>query len=470
MYHTEGIRTSENHRRPFQAGILRRRGNTPNRLAPNDDNSWWPGLQSFAGWDPADRDKRRLVGACPACGDPDSVGLDTDIPGQRLLHDVPTVPLGPAHLRQRRGGNPLPACVVVSTVDKITAFSRNGELTSFNHGPRMRCPDHGWYTHAACVVQSCSTIASTHTTPTGFRDPTPSLWIQDELHLVREDLGVFAGHYHTLLAELASGTGHEPSKVIAATATIEQYEDQLTQVYGRRPAAVPGRRSNLAAIVLHRDHGRPAAYLLRAPACRWWHGQSGPRRGDHEELIEAVHHLTDDPAPLLAALAAEGLDLTAAQARDLLFAYELALCYINAKAHGCRPGRHLPAVRGPHKRGLRPVNAVYLRVKPHLGSWPVSWRRSRATPSPRPAATEYAAMVGTSVLSHGIDLDRLNFEVLAGMPPSYAQYIQATARAGRAHVGLVVSVFDRVTAERPRCTRAFATTHGALESMVEPVR
>jgi hypothetical protein len=78
-------------------------------------------------------------------------------------------------------------------------------------------------------------------------------------------------------------------------------------------------------------------------------------------------------------------------------------------------------------------------------------------------------MVGTSVVSHGVDLDRLNFEILAGMPPTYAHYIQATARAGRSHVGLVIDIFDRNNRRETSMFQSFLTTHAALERMVEPV-
>ena len=64
-------------------------------------------------------------------------------------------------------------------------------------------------------------------------DPVPALIIQDELHLIREELGAFESHYEGLLAELQrSSTSEMPSKILAATATIEQYENELSQVYG----------------------------------------------------------------------------------------------------------------------------------------------------------------------------------------------------------------------------------------------
>jgi hypothetical protein len=53
-------------------------------------------------------------------------------------------------------------------------------------------------------------------------DPGFSFLIQDELHLLRESLGNFDAHYETLLQTLQVGHGGQPSKVLAATATIKK--------------------------------------------------------------------------------------------------------------------------------------------------------------------------------------------------------------------------------------------------------
>jgi hypothetical protein len=72
------------------------------------------------------------------------------------------------------------------------------------------------------------------------KDPVPALTVQDEMHLLKEELGAFSGHYEGLIAELQrGGPSGLPTKVLAASATIEQFEDQLRQIYGRIPRAFP---------------------------------------------------------------------------------------------------------------------------------------------------------------------------------------------------------------------------------------
>lgn len=471
LHHAEAARAAENIAGdPFSLGYFVGAGNTPNRLAYPDTHGWWPGLTEFARKSVTDRDSKRLVGACPACGNKNSVGLDCDLTDQRLLHVCRdcghTLPIHASDDEVTR----YQSSVIVSTVDKICAFARNGQLTAINRGPLARCPQHGWYTHRNCIAKDCSTNPATHTAPTGFKDPTPALWVQDELHLVREELGVFAAHYHTLLAELARGAGNEPSKVIAATATIEQFEDQLSQVYGRIPRMFPtggGTLDRSFYTALTQDVRR--IYLGVLPA------GGGTVKVDlagdvTARIIGHVHRLTDDPAPVLAAMAAAGVTRTTAEVQSMLFNYELALAYVNSKAHGVAILDDLNRLSEDFiSAGTDQVKSVYLTGETSLGELAAIIAAIQESNTATSRANRIRGLVGTSVVSHGVDLDRVNFEILAGMPPSYAQYIQATARAGRSHVGLVIDIFDRANRRETSMYQSFFTTHAALERMVEPV-
>ena len=54
-----------------------------------------------------------------------------------------------------------------------------------------------------------------------------------------------------------------------------------------------------------------------------------------------------------------------------------------------------------------------------------------------------ASISGTSLISHGIDLERLNVLFVLGMPSTLAYYVQATSRAGRTGVGIVFTGLSR---------------------------
>ena len=60
-------------------------------------------------------------------------------------------------------------------------------------------------------------------------------------------------------------------------------------------------------------------------------------------------------------------------------------------------------------------------------------------------------ITASSMMSHGVDVDRLNSMVVLGLPLTTAEYIQTTARVGRTWPG-VVFVLHKMARERDAST------------------
>jgi hypothetical protein len=78
------------------------------------------------------------------------------------------------------------------------------------------------------------------------------------------------------------------------------------------------------------------------------------------------------------------------------------------------------------------------------------------------------SIVATSAISHGVDVEELNSMFFAGMPSDIAEYIQASSRVGRAHVGfsLLLPVPQR---KRDRyIVETHDIFHRFLERMIQP--
>ena len=73
------------------------------------------------------------------------------------------------------------------------------------------------------------------------------------------------------------------------------------------------------------------------------------------------------------------------------------------------------------------------------------------------------------MVSHGVDIDRLNLMLFNGMPRSMAEYIQASSRVGRAHLGVVFMIFNAVRERDRSHFRYHDKFHEYLDRMVEPV-
>jgi hypothetical protein len=64
--------------------------------------------------------------------------------------------------------------------------------------------------------------------------PAPELIIQDELHLISSALGTIYGVYEIVVDKLCKEAGGNISKIIGATATVRNAEQQCKRLYGRK--------------------------------------------------------------------------------------------------------------------------------------------------------------------------------------------------------------------------------------------
>lgn len=78
-------------------------------------------------------------------------------------------------------------------------------------------------------------------------------------------------------------------------------------------------------------------------------------------------------------------------------------------------------------------------------------------------------VIATSVVSHGVDMHRLNFMVIAGWPKSIAEYMQSSARAGRIEPGIVLTVLNSKVLFQSNVFMDFKDYHVFMDRMVESV-
>ncbi|WP_337236954.1 helicase C-terminal domain-containing protein, partial [Salmonella enterica] len=78
-------------------------------------------------------------------------------------------------------------------------------------------------------------------------------------------------------------------------------------------------------------------------------------------------------------------------------------------------------------------------------------------------------IAASSMMSHGVDIDRLNIMVMLGIPLSTAEFIQATARVGRRYPSLVF-VVHKIGRERDAgIYRSFSQFVSQGDRFVDPV-
>ena len=466
---------------PFRLGFFVGSSNTPNRLSNDisrveDSIDWW--ARELAR-DPELGVLRRTITEClnPDCPGGE-VTLQADVPRVRLLHVCSACGEMPVCVTDEEVFRYLPA-VTVATVDKLAAVGRVPELSHFIAGPAFQCPDHGYFTHHKHVWKDgrpsptadrclaggkCSRGKREYTAVTVY-DPVPALQVQDEMHLLQEELGTFNAHYETLFEHLQRQVGtKKPTKLLAATATVERYDAQVRHLYARRAAVFPApgwsvEESFYTRLSLDTQRIFVGAMPMLREVTEFGSRVQGL-------LHREIERLADDPQASLDWL---GLTPTTTPEQLLaeLFNYELSLGYVNSKRDGDAIANKLDGY--VKEFGGDPLVVRFLSGDNTLNEIADVLRMIDEQRLSNPREQRLRATVGTSVVSHGVDLDRLNMLIMNWMPSNIAGYIQATSRAGRTHVGLVIAGYDRAKLRDRSMFHYFLPHHRFLQELVAPV-
>jgi hypothetical protein len=442
----------------FSLGFFVGRQGTPNRIKRRPE---------AGDPDPNDPDmpgRFQVLLRCPFCGDDVEMRFDQ----ARWTLD---------HLCTSRdcpwGRSPLPfrivddeiyrslPTVVLGTLDKAASMSVQAAMRGFYGAPSGRCPAqcHG-FTYAprsefpnGCLFPGCTAIPGPLAQDNRLYAPT--IRMQDELHLLRDSLGAVDSHYEAVLDALQAHYDSLP-KIIASSATLAGHDEQVEALYRRhsRTFPRPGPRT-----------GRSFWSCDTEQLARRFAGLA-PRGVTLEyatdQLTEALQRVTrravDDPAAIATVI---GVDV--AVMPQLVRNYGVDVVYgTNLK--------DIEAVARSFDTQIqldRPVNAATLTGRTPLDEVRATLAR---LVDPEPDFYERIHLVAaSSMLSHGVDVNRLNVMVMLGLPLSTAEFIQTTSRVGRTYAGLVI-VLHKIGRERDAAVyRTFPSFVAHADRLIDPV-
>jgi hypothetical protein len=281
----------------------------------------------------------------------------------------------------------------------------------------------------------------------------PSLILQDELHLISGPLGSLAAPYDAALDTIIAARGPK-AKRIGSTATIRNAREQVRGLYGRQVAVFPSPAGKWDdAFFFTTDTSSPGrtyvgvmgqGYIKPVVAMAW----------TSAALLQSVREVSLPP---------EALD-----------AYWSLLAYHNSRRE---LGRTLTAARDEIQSRIgvvasSPAVARELKEPLELSANMVKSLGEAIEELERPhKATQPAVdfVPCTSIISVGVDLDRLGIMLVNGQPKLTSEYIQATSRVGRGKVpGLVVSLFSATKPRDRSHYEDFRAYHEAIHRHVEP--
>lgn len=449
----------EGHR--FSLGFLVGSSSTPNRIPPRHD-------PRFSEFDPSDPDmpaRYRVLLHCPFCGNQD---LRMRFSRERwtLDHVCET-----SDCRWGNGALPfrivdneiyrsLPT-VVVGTLDKAANVSMQAAMRCFYGAPSGRCPKpvHG-FTYAprsgspgGCLFPGCSETANPLKQSGDLYAPT--IRMQDELHLLRDSLGAVDSHYEALLDSLQDYYGSVP-KIIASSATLTGHEEQVGALYRRKGRVFPVLGPEAGRSFWSRDTDalarRFAGLAPRGVTLEYATDQLT------ESLQRATRRAVDEPGKVAAQI---GVDT--AVIPQLVLNYGVDVVYGSTLKDVEAAARSFDTQIQLEER----VNSATLTGRTPLDEVRTTLKR---LVDPEPGFYDRLHLIAaSSMLSHGVDIDRLNVMVMLGLPLATAEFIQTTSRVGRVYPGLVI-VLHKIGRERDAAVyRTFPSFVAHADRLIDPV-
>ena len=436
---------------PFSMGFLIGNSSTPNRIPLEKQNEWDP--------DPEDDEmpgQYRVLLECPFC-----FGSDIEMAFDHLHWTLdhrckndgcPWAENGlPFHVVDDEIYRFLPT-VIVGTLDKIASVSIQASMAGLFGPPRAVCSEAGHgHTYAprsarprGCLVPGCD--RPTSPLPMAAARYGPTFRLQDELHLLRDALGAVDAHYEALIDHLQWETTGTRAKILGSSATLSGYEHQVEVLYRRAgrvfPAQGPSASAGFwtsASVDMARTH------VALAPR-----GSTLEFANDRivTVLQSSIRELAAEPDRV-----AQEVGVAAECVPDLVSLFGTNVVYGNTIRDLDAAARSLETQVPVEGR----LNTASL-----TGQTPFDEVREvlDRLQDPEPAFEERVHVVtASSMMSHGVDVDRLNTMVVLGLPLTTAEYIQTTARVGRRWPGLVF-VLHKMARERD------ASTHRAWRQFV----
>jgi hypothetical protein len=376
--------------------------------------------------------------------------------------------------------------VVVATVDKLAQFGQQQRFANLFGRISLMCGRHG----ASFLDIERSRCPAAKALPNGghdsacdgqrvlyppFKDLGPSLLVQDELHLLAEELGTFDAHYETAVMQLAKTLGSRPWKIVAATATITDFEHHALQLYLKdaRQFPAPGPDA-FESFYYELDTDRLGRLFVGVLGVGRKHTPSVTRALSllYQELHMARGFLERAPADMQGATRRYELPPTSEETyRSILFYYELVLTYVLTRKGSDQIAE---AIESRVKRELDEVEpgAGQLRIETFNGSVDMGEMveamrqidRADVLASPE---TRTRGLVTTNIISHGVDVDRFNIIVFAGFTRLVAEYIQASARVGRRFPGISLLIATPQSERDRSIFQRFAKFHEYLDRLID---
>jgi len=361
---------------------------------------------------------------------------------------------------------------IVSTVDKLAGIALNRRTKNLFGGKLDECEaGHGFIPRGdTCEVyindnEQCSN--------SGFEidisfSTSPTLVIQDEMHLIRESFGTIASHFESLLETLSYKLGKKRFKNIAMTATITGAKNQIKHLYHKQTNLFPpipkdGRGNKDFFFKLKKENNSVETH-------RYFVGLKPNLRDNQYASLLTLRYISEyikEVEDNLDKFSSKFL-ITKDQLILLTKNYKNILTYHGKKSDVHSMNYYLDTVTNSKLSNYK-YEPIRLTGDCSLEDIKEIIKKTNTYHDKDENNKSLLVTFATSVVSHGVDIDRWNIMIFQGMPRNTAEYIQALSRIGRRFLGLAFIWFYPQRNRDLSYYKNFYDYHKILEHKVEEV-
>lgn len=349
--------------------------------------------------------------------------------------------------------------VILSTVDKFARLPWDVNTNALFGRVDRKCSRDGYVAIGSENPKHKKTDRLPAATITQVRPfLPPELIIQDELHLITGPLGTVYGAYETIIEDMCTHDGIKP-KYVVSTATIKNASNQTRSLYARKATMqFPPNGFEIGDSFFIRE------IPIKENPFRKYLGLCAPGQSMKTALLRTY-------AIILQTVYTLSLQ---EEYKDVIDPYYSLIGYFNSIRELGGAVRLLqddiPArikrIQKRYNLEKRRYLNKNVEITSRMSSWKIPEKLSQLE-KPYTVADHIDTAVATNMIAVGMDVDRLGLMVVTGQPKQNSEYIQATSRIGRAHPGLVVTLYN---AYRPRDLshyENFSGYHAQLYRFVE---
>lgn len=410
----------------------------------------------------------KIINKCPLCGG--EVNLDINEDKQVVIHKCEDCNEEfKLYFSDDEIYRTLPT-FIVSTVDKWAGIALNRRFRNILGGSLDECPgNHGFVPSGdKCDFQigykkTCDQIG----TPINLDfDTSPTLVIQDEMHLIKEGFGTIDSHFESLIEAFKYKFTGSQFKNIAMTATISGAKEQIQHLYHKDtrifPPSLDDANGNTFFFKKELENNKPIIQ-------RRIIGLKGNIQNTKllfyilRYISEFIYIVEED---LEKFSKKEGFDLV--ELVEIITNYKRLLTYHNKKKAVHEINYSIDDYVNS-KPNLYEIEIESLTGERNLDEIKAIINNILTFYDDGKNKDKLLAVNATNIVSHGVDIDEWNIMLFDGMPRSTSEYIQALSRVGRKWFGIVFVLFSYNKTRDLSFYQHFTDYHSILNNKVESV-